>query len=73
MGLVLMSSRRVLSTLYVTWPPRASVPTHVRAGSVVSIPPGSALEAAYGGPSNLQDVTADLGSPDTLDKQWLVN
>jgi len=65
--------RRVLSTGYITWPPGASVPTHVRAGSIVDIPPGSALEAAYGGPSNLQDVTADLGSADTLDKQWLAN
>lgn len=65
--------RRVLSTLYITWPPSASVPTHVRGGSIVDIPPGSALEAAYGGPSNLQNVTADLGSSDTLDKQWLAN
>ncbi len=65
--------RRVLSTGYITWPPGASAPTRVRAGGIVDIKPGSALEAAYGGPSNLQDVTADLGSPDTLDKQWLAN
>jgi hypothetical protein len=40
---------------------------------LVDAAPGSALETAYGGPSNLQVVTADLGSADTLNKAWLAN
>jgi hypothetical protein len=33
----------------------------------------AAMVAAYGGAGNLQPVTADLGSPDSLDKSWLSN
>jgi hypothetical protein len=60
------------------WPTRSPpgntlFPLHVRKGSLVDAAPGSALEAAYGGPSNLQVVTADLGSADTLNKAWLAN
>jgi hypothetical protein len=39
----------------------------------VDITPGSQRETDYGGPSNLQPLTADLGSPDTLSKAWLAN
>jgi hypothetical protein len=64
--------RRVLSTGYITWPPGASVQTYVRRGSLVDAAPGSALETAYG-PGNLEPVTTDLGSADTLNKAWLAN
>jgi hypothetical protein len=47
-------------------------PLHVRKGTVLDIPPGSQLEAAYGA-SNLQVVTTGLGSPDTLSKAALAN
>jgi hypothetical protein len=66
--------RRVLSDVELLWPPGNTLfPVHVRKGSLVDIPPGSALETAYGGPSNLQTVTADLGSAATLNKAWLAN
>jgi hypothetical protein len=66
--------RRVLSDVTLFWPPgNTTVPLHVRKGTMIDIPPGSALETAYGGPSNLQAVTADLGSADTLAKQALTN
>jgi hypothetical protein len=64
----------VLTDIELLWPPgNTTVPLYVRKGTIVDIPPGSALEAAYGGPSNLQVVTADLGSADTLDKSFLSN
>jgi len=65
--------RRVRATLAVTWPPGASVPTRVRAGTVLDCPAGSALENAYGGAGNLEILTAALGSPDVLDKSFLSN
>jgi hypothetical protein len=56
------------------WPPGNTLfPLHVRKGTVVDVVPGSALEQAYGGPGNLQAVTADLGSADTLSKGALSN
>jgi hypothetical protein len=64
---------RVLSTLDVPWP-SPQYPVHVRAGSLVSIDmANAAMVATYGGAANLQPVTADLGSPDSLDKSWLAN
>jgi hypothetical protein len=48
------------------------VQTSVRRGSLVDAAPGSALETAYG-PGNLEPVTTDLGSADTLNKAWLAN
>lgn len=64
---------RVLSTLAVPWP-SAQYSVHVRAGSLVSIDmANAAMVAAYGGAQNLQAVTSDLGSPDSLDKSWLAN
>jgi hypothetical protein len=66
--------RRVLADIDLLWPPgNTTVPLHVRRGSLVDIPPGSALETAYGGPGNLEAVTANLGSADTLSKAWLGN
>ena len=66
--------RRVLADVTVYWPPGNTLfPLYVRRGSLIDAPPGSALEAAYGGAANLQAVTADLGSADTLDKAWLAN
>ena len=64
--------RRVLSTVDVVWTERGQT-VRVRAGSVVDIPPGSALETAYGGPGNLEDVSGLAGSGDDLDKAWLAN
>ena len=56
------------------WPPgNTQFPLFVRRGSLIDVPPGSALETAYGGAGNLQTVTADLGSADTLNKAWLHN
>jgi hypothetical protein len=66
--------RRVLADVELLWPPGNTLfPLHVRRGSLVDAVPGSALEAAYGGPGNLQAVTADLGSADSLSKAWLAN
>jgi hypothetical protein len=65
--------RRVLSDVELLWPPGVTVPLHVRRGTLVDIAPGSALETAYGGPGNLEAVTANLGSADTLSKDWLGN
>ena len=65
--------RRLLSDTLVQWGETRSPPLLVRKGAIVDIVPGSAHETAYGGPSNLQAVTANLGSPDTLDKSALAN
>jgi hypothetical protein len=45
--------RTVLTDITVTW---GGEPVFVRHGTVVDIVPGSALEAAYGGSSNLTAV-----------------
>lgn len=64
---------RLLSNTVVPWP-SAAFPVYVRAGSLLSIDMGNAaLVAAYGGAGNLQAVTSDLGSEDSLDKSWLSN
>jgi hypothetical protein len=56
---------RVLSAVQVAWDGGV---TQVRAGSLVSIDPGNAaLVAAYGGLSNLQDMTGAPGDGSTLD------
>jgi hypothetical protein len=66
--------RRVLADIELLWPPGNTLfPIYVRKGSLVDAAPGSALETAYGGPGNLQAVTAGLGSADTLNKAWLAN
>jgi hypothetical protein len=65
--------RRVLSDVLVTWGEPGSPPHHIRKGTILDILPGSALETAYGGPSNLQNVPTNSGSPDTLDKSCLAN
>jgi len=65
--------RRLLSDTSVSWGEPGSPPWRVRRGTIIDITPGSALEAAHGGAGNLQNVTADLGSADTLDKSWLAN
>jgi hypothetical protein len=66
--------RRLLADIQLLWPPGNTLfPVYVRKGSLVDCKPGSALETAYGGPGNLQVVTADLGSADTINKAWLAN
>ena len=64
--------RRVLTDIELLWPPGNTLfPLHVRKGSLVDAAPGSALETAYGGPSNLGPPPP--GSPDVADKAWLSN
>jgi hypothetical protein len=65
--------RRVLADIDLLWPPgNTAFPLFVRKGSLVDAAPGSALEAAYGGPSNLEDVPRG-GSDDVANKAWLTN
>jgi hypothetical protein len=47
--------RAVPAGTEVTW---SGQTLYVRKGTIVDIPPGPALEAAYGGPFNLRDLTA---------------
>jgi hypothetical protein len=65
--------RRVLADIEVPQGSPGSTTIHVRKGTIVDITPGSQRETDYGGPGNLQTVTADLGSADTLNKAWLSN
>lgn len=44
-----------------------------RRGTVVDITPGSALETAYGGPSNLGAIPVTQGDPATSDHATLGN
>ena len=66
--------RTILTGTWVTWD---GVQRYVRPGTVVDIQPGSALEAAYGGPSNLSAViTGQAVSPEAapcLSKEMLAN
>jgi hypothetical protein len=50
-----MTIRRVTADTDVSWD---GVLQHVPRGTVVHVPPGSALEAAYG-PASLEDLDAD--------------
>jgi hypothetical protein len=60
----------VLNPVLVAWgQPGCSI--WVRAGTAVDIKPGSSLEAAYGGPANLEPLSA--GDPQNLDKSALSN
>jgi hypothetical protein len=45
----------------------------VKAGTAVDIPPGSALETAYGGPANLTPVQPWAGDEACFDKSALSN
>jgi hypothetical protein len=48
-----LNTRMLATDTDVTWDQRTR---HYLAGTIVDIPPGSALEAAYGGPGNLVDL-----------------
>jgi hypothetical protein len=48
-----MTVRQVIADTDVAWDGALQ---HVPAGTLVSIEPGSVLEAAYGGPGNLLDL-----------------
>jgi hypothetical protein len=62
--------RRVLNLVLVPWgQPGCSF--LVRPGTVADIKPGTALEAAYGGPGNLEPLPA--GDPQNNDKSALTN
>lgn len=70
--------RRVLADTAVAWDPHANGAgraTFTRHGTVVDIPPGSALEAAYGGTGNLSAVipAAERGQGDDLSKACVSN
>jgi len=68
------SPRRVLSLTLVPWgQPGCSF--WVRPGKVVDIPPGSAMETAYGGSSNLSAVipAGQRGQGDDLDRSAQAN
>lgn len=66
--------RIVLTSTWVG-PPNAFQPGSyfARAGTVVDITPGSALETAYGGPGNLGPIPAIQGDPTTVDHATLGN
>jgi hypothetical protein len=50
-----MTIRRVTADTLVAWD---GVLQNIPAGTIVDVPPGSAMEAAYG-PGNLEDLDAD--------------
>jgi hypothetical protein len=66
--------RVVLTGVQVTWgEPGCGI--HVKAGARVDVNPGSALEAAYGGPPNLHTLApAELqGGQSIMDRSALAN
>lgn len=70
--------QRILSDVDVTWDGHADgtpVSTFVRHGTVVDIPPGSALAAAYGGAGNLSGVipVGQRGDDACLSKAMVTN
>ncbi len=69
--------RIVLTGTYVQWDRDGTLPLYVRAGTVVDIVPGSALETAYGGSTNLSPVLAPWdprrGSETVLSKAAITN
>jgi hypothetical protein len=69
------SPRRLLTDTLVQWGEPTAPPLLVRHGSVIDIPVGSALEAAYGGSSNLSAIIPanQRGQGDTLDRSWTAN
>lgn len=54
-----LNPRMVNTDIDVNW---GGAVKHAPAGTIVDIPPGSALEAAYGGVANLTDLTANGGA-----------
>jgi hypothetical protein len=53
-----MSLRQLTSDVDIAWD---GVIQHIPAGTIVDVPPGSALEAAYG-PGNLADLDLDAAA-----------
>ncbi len=53
-----MTMRLVTADIDVSW---NGVLQHVPRGTLVAVPPGSAMEAAYG-PANLEDLDADAAA-----------
>lgn len=56
-------ARRVIADVDVPWDNGVS---HVPRGTIVLAPAGSSVEAAYGGPSNLEDAGALPGDGSTI-------
>ncbi len=66
--------RRVLADVWMSWGESGNPPQLIRKGSLIDCPHGSQLEAALGGSSNLQDLSAlQLGGGRGLNKAWLSN
>lgn len=70
--------QQVLADTQVAWDPHANGAarsTFTRRGTVADIPPGSALEAAYGGTGNLSGVIgfSNCGDGTVLSKAALAN
>lgn len=63
--------RIVLTSLTVAWP-SAQYPVYVRAGTIVDITPGSAMEIAYGTATNLASLSL-LSRDEIQDKSALSN
>jgi hypothetical protein len=65
--------RRVLADVWLQWGEPRNQPLLIRKGTILDVVPGGQHESALGGSSNLQVVSTDLGSADTLDKSFLSN
>ncbi len=67
--------RVVLADVYVKWGVPSQPPLFTRHGTVADIPLGSALEVAYGGPSNLSGIVpvAQRGDGTCWSKAALAN
>ena len=61
--------RTVLTDTYVTWDGETEF---VKKGTIADIQPGSQLEIAYGGPSNLSGVIT-TGDPEDADRAAQAN
>jgi hypothetical protein len=68
---VSQNPRIVLTSLYVPWP-SAQYPVWVKAGTIVDITPGSAMEVAYGTATNLANLSP-LTRDEIQDKSALSN
>jgi hypothetical protein len=68
---VSQNPRIVLTSLMVPWP-SALYPVYVRAGTIVDITPGSAMEIAYGTVTNLANLSP-VSRDEIQDKSALSN
>jgi hypothetical protein len=65
------SPRIVTADVFLAW---EGTTVYVRKGTMASVPPGSALETAYGGSGNLRVLTAgELCDPESSDRSFQAN